>query len=72
MAYSAQYLRDLLSLAKTLRRFVDLHGEDANHDLFITAAGALDVRAHHLATVNGDLLEVRHDAALRAPVNQLV
>jgi hypothetical protein len=38
MVCSAQYLRDLLSLAKALRRFVDLHGDDANHDLFVTAA----------------------------------
>jgi len=73
MAFDAQNLRDLLSLARMLRRFAEQHNYDANRELFLATAVALEARAHFLATApNDEAAGLEHDLALHAPVNQLV
>ena len=73
MAFDAHNLRDLLSLARMLRRFAEQHQYDANRDLFLATAMALEARAHFLATTpNGEPAGLKLDLALHAPVNQLV
>jgi hypothetical protein len=49
MAQDANYLRELLSLARMLRRFALEQGHDNHHVLFISTAMALEARAHDLA-----------------------
>jgi hypothetical protein len=73
MGFDAQNLRDLLSLARLLRRFAEQHNYDANRELFLTTAVALEARAHFLAAApNGEAVGLEQDVALHAPVNQLV
>ena len=73
MAIAAQNLRDLLSLARMLRRFAEQHHYDANRDLFLATAMALESRAHFLAnTIDAEPVGLERDMALHAPVNQLV
>jgi hypothetical protein len=73
MAFDAHNLRDLLSLARMLRRFAEQHQYDANRDLFLATAVALEARAHFLAAApNGETVGLNQDLALHAPVNQLV
>ncbi len=73
MAFDAQNLRDLLSLARMLRRFAEQHHYDANRELFLSTATALEARAHYLAGApDGESVGVERDVALHAPVNQLV
>ena len=72
MAANAQNLRDLLSLARMLRRFAQDHAYDPNRTLFLAAATALEARAHAIATLPGGETALQRDAALHAPVNRLV
>jgi hypothetical protein len=73
MAIDAKNLRDLLSLARMLRRFAEQHHYDANRDLFLATAMALESRAHLLAaSPDGESAGLERDLALHAPVNQLV
>jgi len=73
MAFDAQNLRDLLSLARLLRRFAEQHNYDANRELFLSTAIALEARAHFLAEApDGKPVGLERDSALHAPVNQLV
>ena len=73
MAFDAQNLRDLLSLARRLRRFAEQHHYDANRDLFLATAMALEAKAHLVATSpDGEPAPPERDMALHAPVNQLV
>lgn len=71
MTANAQNLRDLLSLARMLRRFAQHHEYDPNRTLFLAAATALEARAHAIATLPGGAA-LERDAALHAPVNRLV
>jgi hypothetical protein len=72
MASNAQSLRDLLSLARMLRRFAEEHGYDANRELFVATAVALEARAHFIATVpDAEPAMLARDIALHAPVNVL-
>jgi hypothetical protein len=73
MAFDAHNLRDILSLARLLRRFAQEHHYDANHVLFLATAVALEGRAHLLATSpDGEPARLEYDLVLHAPVNQLV
>jgi hypothetical protein len=73
MGQAVKDLRDYLSLARVLRRFVDSHPADANHDLFVTTATALEARARFLAqTHRVRPEELRRDVALHAPVNLVI
>jgi hypothetical protein len=73
MAFDVQNLRDLLSLARLLRRFAEQHSYDANRELFLATAAALETRAHFLAIApDGEPAALERDIALHAPVNQLV
>jgi hypothetical protein len=73
MSYAAENLRDLLSLARLLRRFAEQHTQDNRHDLFLSAAVALEARAHMIATAQNIESHARErDVALHAPVNCLV
>ena len=73
MAIDAQNLRDLLSLARLLRRFAEQHTYDANQELFLSTAIALEARAHFLAEApDGQPIGLERDSALHARVNQLV
>ena len=74
MGHGAENLRELLSLARMLRRFAQEQTHDNHHVLFISTAIALEERARFLATsaeapVAADLAQ---DNALHAPVNCLV
>jgi len=73
MAFNAQNLRELLSLARMLRRFADEHKYDVNRELFFATAAALEARASFIATApDGETVALERDIALHAPVNQLV
>jgi hypothetical protein len=73
MGQAAQNLRDLLSLARMLRRFAIERSHDNHHVLFISAAMALEARAHALATTpQAAAMELERANALHAPVDRLV
>ena len=70
MTNAPQNLRDLLALARMLRRFAEEHTYDNHHDLFVATAAALEDRAHSIANaqpVTADSVE--RDTALHAPVD---
>jgi hypothetical protein len=70
MSYVAQNLRDLLSLARLLRRFAEQHAQDNHHDLFLSTAVALEARAHMIADAQPvTASSMDRDAALHAPVD---
>ncbi len=73
MAQDANYLRELLSLARMLRRFALEQSHDNHHVLFISTAMALEARAHDLATRSQSApADLERDQLLHAPVNCLV
>lgn len=73
MARDVQNLRDLLSLARLLRRFAEQHNYDANRELFLATAAALEARTHFLATAPaGETAALERAIAPHAPINQLV
>ena len=73
MGQAAQNLRDMLSLARMLRRFAHQPSHDNHHVLFISTAMSLEARAHYLAANNGlPPADLERDTALHAPVNRLV
>ena len=74
MGHAAESLRELLSLARMLRRFALEQTQDNHHVLFISTAIALEARAHLLAeSVDAPaLVDVERDNALHAPVNCVV
>jgi hypothetical protein len=70
MAINAQNLRDMLSLARLLRRFATERQYDPNRELFLATALALEARAHAIATApDGETAELERDIALHARVN---
>ena len=74
MSQAAENLRDLLSLARMLRRFAAEQTYDNHNVLFISTAIALEARAHVLAS-SLDIPatpEPERDDALHAPVDCLV
>ena len=71
MGYAVHDLRDLLSLARLLRRFAEEHAGDSTHALFLDTVVALEARAHFLATAN-DVTGLEQDTALHTPVNMVV
>jgi hypothetical protein len=74
MSHAAENLRELLSLARLLRRFAQEQTRDNHQLLFVSTAVALEARAQLLATAieaPGPVDLVR-DQALHAPVNCLV
>jgi hypothetical protein len=74
MSQSAENLRDLLSLARMLRRFAEERTRDNHHALFLATAVALEDRAHILATAAEAPapVDVKRDYALHVPINCLV
>ena len=74
MGQAAENLRDILSLARMLRRFAMEQTHDNHHVLFISTAIALETRAHELA--NGEIAaagtDPERDDALHASVDCLV
>lgn len=71
MSYASVHdMRDLLSLAKVLRRFAEEHANDNYHDRFISTAMELEARAHSVAA--GHAPGLGRELALYAPVNRLV
>lgn len=71
MGQAVNDLRELLSLARLLRRFAETHEGDNCHALFLDTAVALEARAQFLATAN-DLPGLERHTSLHAPVNMLV
>lgn len=70
MAYEGHDLRDLLGIARLLRRLAEEHLRDPYNRLFLDTAVALEARAQFLAThVRPEGL--RGDEALHAPVDLL-
>ena len=72
MGYVVQDLRDLLALARMLRRVAQEEAFDAHCDLFLETAGALEARAFRFAIYGGDADRDMSQSALHAPVNLLV
>ena len=73
MGQAIKDLRDYLSLARMLRRFADSHPADANQDLFVAAATALEGRARLLADHEPvPREELARDIALHAAINLVV
>jgi hypothetical protein len=74
MGHAAESLRELLSLARLLRRFAQEQTHDNHHVLFITTAIALEARAQLLAAAIEAPAPVDpvRDQALHAPVNCFV
>jgi hypothetical protein len=70
MGQIAQNLRDMLALARMLRRHAGLHLLDRNHSRFLATAAELEERAHLLATT-GEAAPANGEraAALHAPVD---
>jgi hypothetical protein len=72
MEHSTEDLRNLLSVAKKLRRLAVDTPAAADRDLYIAAAAVLETRAGWLAThLPGDHCEPR-DAGLHQPVDLMV
>ena len=71
MGYEVHELRDLMALARMLRRFAEEHAADTYHALFLDTAVALEARAHFLATANS-VAGLERDATIHAPVDMLV
>jgi hypothetical protein len=74
MSHAAENLRELLSLARLLRRFAQEQTHDNHHVLFVATAIALEARAQLLATaVEAPApVDLVRDQALHAPVNCIV
>ena len=74
MSQAAENLRDLLSLARLLRRFAQEQTQDNHRLLFVSTAMALEARARLMAEAieAPALLDMARDQALHAPVNCLV
>ncbi len=71
MGQVARNLRDMLILARMLRRFAQTHRDDVRLDEILSTARALEARAQ--AAAEGQKPEAAKDeAALHAPVNLLV
>ena len=72
MGYAVQDLRDLLVLARILRRCAQEQAHDADCGLFLETAAALESRAFSLA-LSGDIANgrpaPRDDKVLHAPVD---
>ena len=74
MSQAAENLRELLSLARLLRRFAQEQTQDNHRLLFVSTAMALEARARLMAEAieAPALLDMARDQALHAPVNCLV
>jgi len=74
MSQAAENLRELLSLARLLRRFAKEQTQDNHQVLFVSTAMALEARAQLLATAIAapDPADLGRDQALHAPVDCLV
>ena len=74
MSQAAENLRELLSLARLLRRFAQEQTRDNHQMLFVSTAMALEARARLLATAIAAPapVDLMRDKALHAPVNCLV
>jgi hypothetical protein len=75
MGYAVQDLRDLLVLARILRRCAQEQAHDADCGLFLETAAALEARAFSIA-LGGGLAETRSGQTVNtkrhAPVNLVV
>jgi hypothetical protein len=71
MSQAADNLRDLLSLARMLRRFAQENTDDSHQALFLSTAIALESRAALLAGAGNALssVDLMRDQALHAPVD---
>jgi hypothetical protein len=74
MSHAAENLRELLSLARLLRRFAQEQTQGNHQALFVSTAIALEARAHLLAAAieAPAPVDLARDQALHAPVNYLV
>jgi len=74
MSQAAENLRELLSLARLLRRFAQEKTQDNHRVLFVSTAKALEARARLMAEAIEAPAPVDpvRDQALHAPVNCLV
>jgi hypothetical protein len=74
MSQAAENLRELLSLARLLRRFAQEQTQDNHRALFVSTAMALEARARLMAAAieTPVLVDPVRDQALHAPINCLV
>lgn len=72
MAYAAQDFRDLLALARLLRRHAQEETYDGQHELLLGTAAALETRAFALANAGPAPDPKPHDDAPPMAVNVLV
>ena len=73
MGYAVQDLRDLLVLARILRRCAQEQAHDADCGLFLETAAALESRAFSIA-ISGEVSNPasRDEKVLHAPVNLVI
>ena len=70
MAYPAQTFRDLLALARLLRRFAQEQSYDGEHGLLLDTASALEVRAFALANGSSEVnVNQPADKVVHGPVD---
>ena len=72
MGYAAHNLTDFIALARILRECARQHEQGGSHDLLVSAAPAVEARAHFLAQVTGAPGALDRGATLHAPVNLVV
>ena len=72
MGYAIQDFRDLLALARLLRRIAQERSYDGEHELLLDTAAALEARAFAQDCDAPGGPEQKPAPALRAPVNFLV
>ena len=75
MEYAVQDFREMLTLARLLRRVAQEHAYDAQCDLFLNAAAALEGRAFAIVNADGrtgPALQAQIEPARHAPLNLLV
>ena len=73
MGYKGENSRDLLALARVLRRVAQENSHDGQHELMLGTAAALEARAFSLSGSDARLEQLSEPAAAgHAPVNLLV
>ena len=73
MGTGTQNLRDVLSLAKLLRRVAERHIHDRFYDQFLSTASELEERANVFARTNQPFAaDLEREVVLHAPINLVI
>ena len=72
MGYKGENFRDLLALARLLRRFAQENSYDGQHEMMLDTAAALEARAFSLSDSEAAMEQNAEPAERHAPVNLVV